>query len=540
MARTRKLIVITCAAALAACGQETQMESAEPADTPVPAAADSPQAAAESALADAPEGLRKLLDALGGADALSGIRTVAVESTGQRFEIDEHFMPEDMDSTPISIATSGYYDAASDSLRLDITRGRDAGEQSASYIIVGERGVISGQDAMFAPPGDMPMGSDRWASIRKEAGLLNAHIAYREQLTSGDVTDAGDAVLDGVDHHVLVVDAPVAPISLYVNADTGNLTKLVTQETENLRRDVTIEVSFDGWTMSDGGVAYPAEVALTVDRETMHEETRSSFVVNGSLAPGLFDFPEGVTPGYDEELATWGRSGHQINQMMANVGFPYAGTSENVEATEIAPGVHHVTGGSHHSMVIEQADGLVVAEAPQQERRSEAVIDWIEESFPGRPITHVLVTHHHTDHSAGMRTYVARGATAVVHESAQRFFAEIFTRPSTLRPDALARNPRAVSIDTVPDGGMHAIADDERAVEVYPLPNDHAGDMVLIYVRGPGVAFVSDIYSPNPNAPAGPGGQAVQNVIEAAGLDVNMIAGGHGGVIDYESFQSLL
>jgi len=528
MVRAARFFAFFAAAVLSACGQDAQMESAGPADTR-PA-----QSAAE------PAALDKLLDALGGAAALNAVRTVSIESSGRRFEIDELRMPDDPDPSPMSVTSRGYYDAGTDSLRLDITRSRDVGEQSATYIIVGQRGAISGQDAMFAPPGDAPMGSDRWAAIRKEAGLLNPQIAYREALTSGDVTVAGDAVLDGVTHHVLVIDAPVAPIDLYVNADTGNLTKLTTMETENLRRDVHIEVMFDNWTMSDGGVAYPVNVSLTLDRRPMLEETRSSFAVNDPLAPGLFDFPAGVTPAYNEDLATWGRSGHQIYQMMANVGFPYAGTSENVQAAEIAPGVHHVTGGSHNSLVVEQADGLVVVEAPQQERRSEAVIGWIERTFPGRPITHIVVTHHHTDHSAGMRSYIARGATAVVHESAERFFSEIFTRPSTLRPDALARNPRTAKIDTVPADGTYSIADAERAVELYPIPNEHAGDMVLVYVRGPNVVLVSDIYSPNPNAPAGPGGQAVQDAIEARGLDVSMIAGGHGGVVDYATFQSLL
>ena len=92
----------------------------------------------------------------------------------------------------------------------------------------------------------------------------------------------------------------------------------------------------------------------------------------------------------------------------------------------------------------------------------------------------------------------------------------------------------------MPAGGSYTIPDANRAVMVYPLANEHAGDMVLIYVQGAGVVFVSDIYNPNPNAPAGPGGQLVQDAIEAAGIEVSAIAGGHGGTIDYETFQSLL
>jgi glyoxylase-like metal-dependent hydrolase (beta-lactamase superfamily II) len=535
MAGFARYISIFCAAALSACSQDAPPEPAAPDAPPAPPAAQTP-APSDTGIAE----LDKLLDALGGAAALNGIETVSLTSDVLRWELDEHFMPEDVDSSSMSYSSAGYYDAASDSLRLDVTRNRAVGEQSASYIIAGQLGAISGQDGMFAPPGDVPMASDRWAAARREAALLNPHIAYREALTSADVTVVGDAMVDGDLHHVLAVDSTIAPLHFYVNADTGDLSRLRTKETENMRRDVMIEVTYDDWRMSDGGVAYPADVAFSLDRERVHEETRTSFAVNEALAPGLFDFPEGVTPTYDADLAAWGMGGHHIIQMMANVGFPYADTGGQVQVTELAPGVHHMTGSTHHSMVVEQADGLVVAEAPMHELRSEAVIDAIGDALPGQSITHILATHYHTDHSAGMRTYIAEGATAVVHESARRFFEEIFTRPSTLRPDALERNPRSATIETVPADGMYTIADDERAVEIYPLPNDHAADMVLIYVRGPGVVFVSDIYSPNPNAPAGPGGQAVQDVIEAQGLEVSVIAGGHGGAIDYATFQSLL
>ncbi len=225
---------------------------------------------------------------------------------------------------------------------------------------------------------------------------------------------------------------------------------------------------------------------------------------------------------------------------MASIGFPRAGQDTNVDTEELAPGVHHVRGGSHHSLVIEQDGGLVVVEAPMHELRSEAVIGWIESTFPGQPITHVVATHHHTDHTAGLRAYVARGATLVVHQAARDFFAGIMARASTLRPDALAENPQIASIDTMPADGSYTIGDGERSVVIYPLADPHAADMIFAYVPDAGIAFASDTYSPNPNAPAGPGGQLLQDAIEAAGVDVSLIAGGHGGTIDYATFQSSL
>ena len=517
---------------LAACGQEAQ--------SPSPTATEPTDATNASVTSDRTP-LDKLLTALGGVDALRGLSTVSIESTGQRFELDEHMMPGDVDDIPVGFTMNGYYDSIDDKLRIDLTRNRDIGEQQASLIMVGELGVITGQDAQFGPPGAVaPMTSDRLAAVRKEQRLLNPHIAFRELLTNGSVTEAGDEALGGVDHHVLVIDGPIAPIRLYVNATTGNITKLATMETEHLRRDVAIEVMFSDWTPADGGIAFPNNVTMTLDGETVHEENRTSVAANTPIRPSLFEFPAGVTPTHDEGLANWGLSGHQIHQIMASIGFPRSGQDLNVETEEIAPGVHHIRGGSHHSLVIEQENGLVVAEAPMHELRSEAVIGWIESTFPDKPITHVIATHHHTDHSAGLRAYVARGATVVVHDAARSFFADIFNRPSTLRPDALARNPRTATIETMPAAGNYSIADSERTVEVYPLANDHAGDMVFIYVAGAGIVFQSDIYNPNPMAPAGPGGQAVQAAIEAAGVDVSTIAGGHGGTIDYETFESLL
>ena len=95
-------------------------------------------------------------------------------------------------------------------------------------------------------------------------------------------------------------------------------------------------------------------------------------------------------------------------------------------------------------------------------------------------------------------------------------------RTAAQRSEVIAENPTAANIETMPAGGSYTIPDANRAVMVYPLANEHAGDMVLIYVQGAGVVFVSDIYNPNPNASAGPGGQLVQDAIEAAGIEASL------------------
>ena len=387
----------------------------------------------------------------------------------------------------------------------------------------------------------------RELGLLRIAGLLltGCNAAYnllREALADpAAITEGSTELVDGSEHHLLIVADAVAPITLYVNVSTGQLTKLTTLENDHLRRDVEIEVAYENWTPADGGLSFPNRVLVTLDGERVHEETRTSIAVNQPFDAALVELPTDVSPEFDQELADWGAANHHIYRMMAFIGFPFSGQSTNVETVEIADGVHHVLGSSHHTLVIEQEEGIVVAVAPLHELRSEAVLTWVKATFPNKPITHVIPTHHHTDHSSGLRTYVAEGATVVVHPMAREFFENVFQAASTVLPDRLAQNPVSATIETLPADGAFTIPDAALPVEVYPLRNDHAEDMVLIYVRNAGVVFVSDIYNPNPAATdAGAGGRVVNNGIVANNLRVSTIAGGHGATIGYRDFQTLL
>ena len=58
-------------------------------------------------------------------------------------------------------------------------------------------------------------------------------------------------------------------------------------------------------------------------------------------------------------------------------------------------GVFYLTGGTHHSVLVEQDDHLVIVEAPQNEARSLAVIAKAKETAPGKPIRYLVNTHTH-------------------------------------------------------------------------------------------------------------------------------------------------
>jgi mono/diheme cytochrome c family protein len=467
------------------------------------------------ALEPVPAPLEKALAGVGGEEALQNLVLFSTVSTGTRWIHDEQFSPGDPPGRVGDFSLQLSYDLAGDNLRLDYVRQGVAGERQFSEIIAGELGYIDGQDARFGPPGLKPMTSDRWASTLKQQRLLNPHLILQEILADPTiVSEADEQLLDGSVHHRLVVADEVAPLTLYVNAATGHISKLATLENDHLRRDVPLEAFYYNWQPLEEGLSFPAELYLALDGEIIHQEIRSAIGVNQTLEPALFEIPAEVSPEFDSDLAARGEASSQFNQSFAANGFIKDGAQTEINAQEIAPGIFHLIGVANNSMIIEQAESIVVVEAPLHQARSEAVIDWIGATFPGKPISHVLSTHHHTDHSAGLRSYVAEGATVVLHEAAVPFFEAIFQAESAVWPDALAADPVEAAIEAVPADGSVTIPDESQPVAAYPVENSHAEP--------------------------GPGGQAIYEAIVDAGLEVSLVAGGHGTTIPFEEFEALL
>jgi glyoxylase-like metal-dependent hydrolase (beta-lactamase superfamily II) len=198
----------------------------------------------------------------------------------------------------------------------------------------------------------------------------------------------------------------------------------------------------------------------------------------------------------------------------------------------LAPGVWHVTGGSHHSVVVEFNDYIAVVEAPLDEQRSMAVIAEAKKLAPNKPIRYLLTTHHHFDHSGGLRTYVAEGATIVTHQSNVPFFEKTVVAPATLMPDMQAKNPQKPMFQGVSD--KYSITDGKQTIEVYATDGDtHTNEYTLVYLPGPRILVEADAFSPGPPdaaPPATPPPNAVKlyEEIQRLKLNVATIAPVHG------------
>lgn len=207
----------------------------------------------------------------------------------------------------------------------------------------------------------------------------------------------------------------------------------------------------------------------------------------------------------------------------------------NVTAQEIAKGVHYLTGGSHHSLLIDQADHLVVIEGPQSEARGAAVIAKAKEIVPNKPIRYVVNTHVHFDHSGGLRPFVAEGATVVTHELAKPFFEAAWANPRTLRPDAMSAAGRAATFETV--GDKLVLTDGTRPIEIHSIAGSgHADGFLMIYLPNEKILTQADAYTPGaegaaPPATPNPYSVNLHDNITRLNLDVTHLAPIHGRLV---------
>jgi glyoxylase-like metal-dependent hydrolase (beta-lactamase superfamily II) len=249
---------------------------------------------------------------------------------------------------------------------------------------------------------------------------------------------------------------------------------------------------------------------------------------------------------YDLDDGRRGAEEQHMFEGFASLGIPMDTLDADPNPTELAPGVHFLQPGLHNQLVVEQAGGLVVIEAPRHPERSNLVLDWIGTRFPGRRITHTIVSHHHEDHSGGARAFAAQGSALVVGSDAAEFWRTVvLPAPSTVRPDTLSLTKVEPKLTSVGPAGELTLGDALRPIVVFPVQNGHSADMLLTLVRSGGQAFVfeADLFNTGqgslvPNGPvdlirALQGRQLVDAHCQA--LLPLTIVGGHGIAEPFEA-----
>ena len=210
----------------------------------------------------------------------------------------------------------------------------------------------------------------------------------------------------------------------------------------------------------------------------------------------------------------------------------------NVTVEELADDVWLLAGQSHHSVLVGFPEYTVLVEAPQHDTRTRAVIEQARALVSDKPLRYVVNTHHHFDHSGGLRAAVAEGLTVITHETNRLLFEDLVERPHTIVADHLAQNPAALMLDTVIGDELYELSDGDRVLQLYRVgDNPHCDGMLAAYLPRERMLIQADMYIPGVGGPFAATADALLQSVQDRGLQVRSIVPIHGAVAPFSELE---
>ena len=328
-------------------------------------------------------------------------------------------------------------------------------------------------------------------------------------------------------HPVILLQAALRPGATLANART---------EGSEGSLDVTVE---DGTSLTltvDASTGLPTRISSRANHPNLRDVTHSTAFADYEEVDGV-QLPRSIVSSIDQhQIVDFRVTSQELDSEIADLEAPEEAASAparegpppvNVTSEEIADGVWFLAGQSHHSVLIEFADHLTLYEAPN-EARTLAVIEKARELVPDKPVTHMISSHHHFDHSGGIRAAISEGLTIVTQAGNAAFYEELATRSSNMVPDALGANPQELTLETVDDELV--LEDDSMRVELYHIAgNPHADTLLMAYLPREGLLIEVDAFSPGRDFQ--PFAANLLENIRERGLRVDRIVPIHGSIV---------
>ncbi|OFV93182.1 MAG: hypothetical protein A3H95_11030 [Acidobacteria bacterium RIFCSPLOWO2_02_FULL_64_15] len=240
--------------------------------------------------------------------------------------------------------------------------------------------------------------------------------------------------------------------------------------------DLTLTTKWVGW-VPENGVQVPLGYNTTSDWRNI---VQSKLYVDRNIVDAPIEEIVAPAAGGGRGGAGGGAAGGRGGQAAAP------------QATKVADHVWYMNGNTF----FEFDDHLTMFETNRNDAALQAVLAVANSLVPGKRVTQVIMSHHHFDHSAGVRAAVAQGLTIIARRGNEGILREMTSRPATLFPDALGRNPQPLKFIPVDD--HLKLKDGTNEVDIYHvIADNHMADAVLAHVPASSLLVEADLTTQN-------------------------------------------
>jgi glyoxylase-like metal-dependent hydrolase (beta-lactamase superfamily II) len=450
-----------------------------------------------NAVNKANEVIDAVIEAYGGAEALTGLNSVARKSEFTTWATNQSLRP----GAPWDEGKQMNFAAIDFENELFV--GKQKGSQggfdfSASQIIRGEEGWnLDFRGGTVTTQANPDFNTSSGPLIRVTAPLLVKQLQNRRHTSHW----LGEVEFDGRTHDVVTLVMEVGPaLSLYFDRET----RMLSRSERVLPPFGQVDYRFADYEKIKG-IPFAREFKLYANNQ-----------------PNLYidyAFTEVNMP--IEQYAAIPDSLEEVEGVAQPT---------EVELQEIEEGVFLVGAGGTYAMFVEMEDHIIAvggtAGIPER-------IAKLRETVEDKPVRYAVMTHHHNDHLVGVPAYETEGAT-------------IFT----------VKENEEVVRGTAADGeslklkfveGRYAFESGGRKLELVDIgPTPHAEHLLVAYLPEEGILFEADHFPNPPNGrmvPAQPVTRALAAALNQHQLDVKTIIGAHSARIasraDLETSLSL-
>lgn len=421
----------------------------------------------------------KMIDGMGGAERLKGIRSIRTKSVGYYHHMEQSERPEGpwiVNYTQVNELR----DFERARLRHE-EQSRAFFYQSADWMPVNwvfEAGAAAtlGREGRVAP-------RDAFSAQQAEEALeLGPERIGLTALEASDLRLAADMVYRGLPHGVVEFTWKGFPVRILISRESGlpSAVELTRARPESVFwgpwGDVTFRRSYALWMLEPGGFRLPRTIFTEWNGFPLSSQTTDEIVLNPATNDADFAIPAEVKQAFLARKAS-------IEDMPLGRG--------NTPPQEIAPGLTQIR-GSWDVGIVRQPDGIVIIEGPISSGYSAKVLADARRRYPGLPVKAVVTTSDSWPHIGGLREYVAEGIPIYGLDHNRAILERLLAAPRKTAPDALARSPRPARFTFV--SKRLPVGTGENRFEIIPLRTVTGERQMALWFPELKLLYCSDLF----------------------------------------------